>query len=1052
MKRHFTTPATASILALAIAFFGLPSRAAETEAWDDPAVFQVNTLPAHAQMMTYPDLEAARTDDETKSPWFHSLNGSWKFHWSENPAARPADFFRTDFDDSGWKPMPVPSNWQAHGYGTPIYTNVEYPFPTAPPKAPRKYNPVGSYRHTFTLPDQWEKRRTIIRFDGVNSAFHLYLNGKHVGYSEGSRTPAEFDISDTVKAGENLLAVEVYRWCDGSYFEDQDFWRLAGIFRDVYLWSRASSGIADFSIKTDLDAQYRDAELQVGISLFGKTDGQAVEVRLLAPDGQEVFQETLPASQSQLKRTISKPLKWTAETPFLYELLLTLRDADKRIIEVVPWKIGFREVAIIKGVYCINGVPVKLKGVNRHETHPDTWQAVTRDSMLEDVTLFKRYNINAVRTCHYPNDPYFYKLCDRYGIYVMDEANNETHGRREVSGWEAFVPLQLNRVQRMVERDKNHASVVIWSLGNESGGGAGPKAMYDWLHAYDPSRPVHAEFSNGTADMNSRMYADPGTLDTKGGKPYVLCEYTHAMGNSNGNLLEYWNHINATPQHMGGFVWDFVDQGLRQPVPDAYRKNIGKGPVKETFFAYGGWWENAKGWHNGGNFCMNGLVASDRTPHPGLGAIQYAYRNIHVTTQDASSGAIKIHNKFDFSNLDDLAEGQWWITKNGQTISEGKIDHLDIPAHGERSLVLPLSNLLKEDGSEYLLNISFTAAKGYSPLVPEGHELAWEQFQLAPAKETPRPQAPGKITMKNDNRTIRVIGDGFEVTFDRSLGTLTGYKYQDTQLLNQGPRPEFWRAVTDNDRKSYTDHSNELWKNAGDQWKIESTNATEQDNCAIILCSAVLPDLHNATCSITYTVFPDASIDIQYDYKPGDVPASGKTPKPKANTKKNPKQKKENDLGGPFRYGVKMQLPPQFNHVEWYGRGPEPTYSDRKFERIGTYRNTVDGLWVDYSRPQENGNRSDVRWVVFADSQGRGLRITGDPELNFGARYYSRQTMETSAYSFEMERSDVIHLNLDKEQTGVGGNNSWGKPPMPAYWLKNQPTRFRFRIQPTVGG
>ena len=1002
------------------------------QAWDDPSILQVNTLPPHAQMMTYPSSEAALVDDDRQSDWYQSLNGNWKFKWSKNPASRPRDFHQPDFDDSGWGMIEVPSNWQAHGHGIPIYTNVRYPFTVNPPRAPREFNPVGSYRHRFSLPEGWDERRTLIHLAGVNSAYYLYVNGKEVGYSQGSRTPAEFDISKYLVAGENLLTVEVYRWCDGSYFEDQDFWRLAGIFRDVYLWSREDKGIEDFRIRMDLDEQYRDAELKVDFKCYGNTGGHQVQATLTAPDGSQLMDRRIPVANGGFSEQVVNPLKWTAETPHLYRLHLTLLDSNSRVIEVIPWQVGFREVAIIDGVYCINGVPVKMKGVNRHEHHPDGWHHIPRESMLEDIQIFKRNNINAVRTSHYPNDPYFYKLCDRYGIYVMDECNNETHGKRKLSGQEIFVPMQLNLIQRMVHRDKNHCSVVLWSLGNEAGKGAGPQAMYDWLHAYDPSRPIHAEFSNNTADIASDMYAAPGTL--KGGKnrPYVLCEYTHAMGNSNGNLSEYWDHIYGEKHHMGGYVWDFVDQGLRQSIPESYHDRIGKGPVEKTFFAYGGWWEDAQDIYNDGNFCMNGLVATDRTPHPGLFAVKYVYRNIHTTPVDREQDRLSVRNWFDFANIKDVADGSWQVLKDGILYAEGDIAPLDVPAHESRPVTLKLPKIPVDDGAEYLLNLSYTAKAGLSELVPVGHELAWEQFVLRERLAPTPAKVEGELQVKEDGDSVSVSGDAFTLTFDKKLGTLNDYRHQGRKLLSEGPRPEFWRAHTDNDRPSYTRHSSDLWKDAGDNWVVQSTQVTEEATCAVIRCTALLPDLYDAQLTITYTVHPNAAVDVVYDYQPGKMPEN--------------KGKKE--LGAPFRYGVKLQIPAEFEQVEWYGRGPEPTYSDRMFEPIGIYENSVDGLWVEYARPQENGNRSEVRWLTLSDDTGQGLRISGMPEFNFAARRYSRQAMESAAYSFEMERSEVIHLNLDKQQTGVGGNNSWGVPPMEAYRLKHAPTQFHFRIMP----
>jgi len=587
--------------------------AAGAEEWDDLKVIQVNTEAPHAAMMTYSSEQAALAGDRAQSPWFKLLNGDWKFHWSKNPGSRPQKFFEPGFDDAAWETIPVPSNWQMHGYGTPIYTNIKYPHPKNPPHAPREYNPVGSYRTTFSVPANWKERKTLVTFDGVNSAFYLWINGQKVGYSEGSRTPAQFDISRYLKDGKNVMAVEVYRWCNGSYFEDQDFWRLAGIFRDVYLWSRDNVSIRDFHVKTELDDTYRDATLSVDVELAGDAAGSQVEVKLLDAAGKELFRKTTVYPETKLAVTIPNPRKWNAESPYLYSLVMTHKDRAGQLIEVVPWRIGFREVEIKNAIFLVNGVPVKIKGVNRHEHEPTTGQVVTEQGMFEDIRLFKLNNMNAVRTCHYPNASRFYELCDQYGIYVMDETNLECHDLRGISGQKEWVPTQMNRVKRMVERDKNYTSIVIWSLGNESGKGAGPEAMYEWLNEHHADRPVHAEYSNGNADMDSRMYAWPGWKSEEA-RPSVLCEYTHAMGNSNGNLKEYWDHIYANDAHMGGYVWDWADQGISQPVPVEFKQNIGQGPVKETFFAYGGWWENAKNIPNDDNFCMNGLVSSDRTP------------------------------------------------------------------------------------------------------------------------------------------------------------------------------------------------------------------------------------------------------------------------------------------------------------------------------------------------------------------------------------------------------------------------------------------------------
>lgn len=999
------------------------------EEWDDLNVLQLNTEQPHASMMPFPEAETALEGDNSKSPWFKSLNGDWKFHWSKNPASRPSDFFKVGFEDSAWKTIPVPSNWQVHGYGTPIYTNIKYPHPKNPPKAPREYNPVGSYRTAFTVPDDWKGRKVLIHFAGVDSAFYLWINGQKVGYSQGSRTPAEFDITKYLKDGENLLAAEVYRWCEGSYLEDQDFWRLAGIFRDVYLWSRGGTYIRDFHVRTDLDDQYVDANLSVAVELAGETKGHSVEIQLLDQSGKKLLEKTVKHPESSISHLVPNPKLWNAESPTLYQLLLTLKDGKGKTVEVIPWRVGFREVAIEKGVFMVNGVAVKMKGVNRHETEPDTGHTVTLEGMIKDVTLFKQFNVNAVRTCHYPDDPRFYALCDEYGIYVMDEANIECHDARQLSGQEPWVPAQMNRMQRMVERGKNHASIVMWSLGNEAGGGAGPRAMYTWLHKNHADRPVHCEYDNSAADVVSRMYPAPGWL---GGtdKPSVLCEYTHAMGNSNGNLKEYWNHIYATRTHMGGYVWDWVDQGIRQPLPDEFKKRIGTGPVKDTFFAYGGWWENAEKRHHDDNFCMNGLVSSDRIPHPGLFAIKYSYRNIHVSPVDVAAGKFKVRNWFDYSNIKDKAEGKWELLGNGEVIAKGKIPELDVAPHTEKDFTITLPKIQKASGTEYLVTISFSAKAGYSPLIIEGHEIAWDQFVYTEAiplvgDKSRQPE----LNVDDGDKSIVVTGKGFTLSFEKGTGLLSDFTHKGNRLVDRGFKPDFWRATTDNDRPSVRRFADIRWRDAGAHWRIGGTEVKTLEGGAIrVLFNASLSGV-SAKCQLVYTVYGDGQVEVAMTCDPGGA-----------------------KMKGPLRYGLEMLLPESMNQVQYYGRGPRPTYQDRRLERIGLFETTVDDLWVDYSEPQENGYRSDVRWVALRDADRNGLLFAGDPLVCFGAKHYAQDVIDKAKYSFQMERSKSIHLNIDLVQAGVGGNNSWGATPLRQYQLKSTRVSYRFRMIPLGKG
>ncbi len=1004
-------------IAVLSAVFATNSLSASKEEWDDLNVIQLNTEKPHAEMVTFADKASALTFDRSKSPWFKLLNGNWKFKWSKNPSSRPVNFFETGFDDTAWKTIPVPSNWQLHGYGTPIYTNIKYPHPGKPPQAPREYNPVGSYRTTFTLPANWKGRKTHIKFDGVNSAFYLWINGKKVGYSEGSRTPAEFDITKYLKAGENQLSAEVYRWCNGSWFEDQDFWRLAGIFRDVYVWSRDSVSIRDFEVDTDLDENYKNAKLDLKVELAGVTSGATVNAQLLDAAGKEVFSKAV--SGGKLSVDISNPRKWNAEDPYLYKLLLTLSKGGKTV-EVIPWNVGFREVEIKNGIFLINGVASKMKGVNRHEHEADTGHTVSRKAMLRDIKMFKENNINTVRTCHYPNDTYFYHLCDLYGIYVMDECNLESHGARYISGQKEWVPTQMNRIKRMAERDKNYASIIIWSLGNESGAGAGPKAMQAWLHKTHPDRPVHCEHNNAHADMVSTMYTGPGWNAGKS-KPSLICEYTHAMGNSNGNVKEYWDHIYSNPHHMGGYVWDWADQGLNVPIPAEFKKNIGVGPVKKTAYAYGGWWENAKKIHHKGNFCMNGLVGSDREIKPGLITMKYAYRNIHVTAVDAAAGVFRVKNWFDFTNIKKLAEGKWELLANGKSIANGLVPELDVKAHEEKEFTINMPKFEKKAGVEYFITFSFVTKEGYSPLVADGHEISWEQFALSkPAAPAISTTAMGPVEA-TDGDTILVKAKDLTLRFDKTNAMLTSMMYQGKELIKRGFKPDFWRAMTDNDRPSHHKFSDARWQTAGLEVIDSKVKQLAADAVRVVFNAKVTGT--SGAVQLVYTVYGNAEVDVIMTYKPG----SGK---------------------GPQRLGLELLLSKDYENVTYYGRGPNATYQDRKFERFGTFKTTVDDMWVEYSAPQENGNRENTRWVAMTDASGKGLLFVGRPQINFGAKHYAQDVIQKAKYSFQMERSDSIHVNIDGFQNGVGGNNSWGHTPMRPYILGNKEMSYSFRMMP----
>lgn len=1019
------------------------AESAERPAWQDLEVLQQNVEKPHASMMTYPDaataLENARATSYAASPWYRSLDGDWRFQWSENPASRPVDFWKPDYDTSHWDTIPVPSNWQKHGYGTPIYTNSVYPFPYDPPHPPVEYNPVGSYVRTFTLPDDWDGRSTILHFEGVNAAFYLWVNGEMVGYSEGSRTPAEFDISPYLKAGANHLAVEVYRWATASYFEDQDFWRLAGIFRSVWLWSRDSeSRIEDYESFATMENNYQDGRLEV--TAFSTDSDANVDFALVKADGETVASAQREAVDGEAKWAVTLPgaEAWTAETPNLYTLVMTLKK-DGRVVESIPQLIGFRTVEIKDGIFLVNGVPVKMKGVNRHESQADLWQTESVENIMTDLRLYKENNINAVRMSHYPQDWRFYKLANIYGFFVMDEANNESHGSEgpnAIAGKPEWIPLFLNRVQRMVYRSRNEPSVVMWSLGNEVKGNAGVVARPSarWIRENAPGRPIHAEFANGVADVFSRMYSPPEFINDGAKKPYVLCEYSHAMGNSNGTLAEYWfDHIYQEPRRMGGYVWDWADQGLRQSVPEAHAHRIGQGPVKETFFAYGGWFEGEI--RNNKNFCMNGLVAADRSPRPGLAALKHVYSYLHVLPVEPEAGEFVLKSWFDFVNAEDVLTGQWTLLLDGRPFAEGAIHDLNIPARGEKNLRLSLPEM--EGPGEYTLALSFFAREGYSPLVELGTPMANWQFVL---QSTPAPVEPVTAPMpklvERDGEILVETSNG-RFTFSKASGRLRSWENSDgEELLSNGFQPDFWRAVTDNDWGGWSpgapirkmSHFN--WKDAGDGWVVHDSTVTELpgERAVQISFAGTLPAVLART-TVSYTLFGGGEALITMAYAPESPEAAEK-------------------FKGPMRMGLRAEMPGQYQQVHYYGRGPEETYPGRSFQPLGIFSNTVDGLWHDYPRPQENGARSDTRWVSFTDSNGRGILVAGEPAIMFSAKFYDRETIGSSDYSFQMERSDSIFLNIDLTQMGVGGIDSWGSVPVAAYRIQNKPTEYTFRLAP----
>jgi beta-galactosidase len=1015
--------------------------------WEDQTIHEINKAPRHATLMPYPDRSSALHGTREASVYHQSLNGQWRFHWVAKPQDRPVNFYASGYDVSGWDEITVPSNWEMQGYGTPIYTNITYPFQNNPPSVtgtpPNNYtaytqrDPVGSYRQDFTIPQQWTGRRVFIHFDGVMSAFYLWINGQLVGYSEDSMSPAEFDITEYLVPGTNVLAAEVYRWCDGSYLEDQDMWRMSGIYRDVYLFSTPQVHLRDFWVRSDLDGNYENATLyvtaNVGNYAGSAAGGHKVEVTLLDAAGNPVGPDPLTSaslsaigagaeSTVNMQATVSDPLKWTAETPNLYQVLLTLKDAGNAVIEVEQCKFGFRKVEIANAQLLVNGKAIYIKGVDRHEHDPDFGKAVPYSRMVQDIAIMKQNNINTVRTCHYPDDPKWYELCDKYGLYVIDEADIECHGNTGLSNDTSWQDAFLYRTQNLVERDKNHPCVIVWSLGNECGNGANFGATYAWVHGRDTTRPVQYEpaGTGGNADIFCPMYASIGSIVNYASgspkKPLILCEYAHAMGNSEGNLQDYWTAIESYPALQGGCIWDFVDQGIRA-------SSGGR-----EFWAYGGDFGDVP---NDGNFCCNGLVAPDRTPNPHLNEVRKVYQCVKVSDLYATRGIVKVRNKYTFLNLNFL-DIRWELTADGRIIQQGTLPPMNLAPGQEQNLVIGITEPAeKPAGTEYYLRVIFALAQD-TLWADAGHVVAWDQIKvpwMVDPVTPPDPATMGPLTRSETPTRYIVTGTDFQVGIGKNSGLLESFVYQGTPLVTGSLAPNFWRAPTDNDRGNGMAGRQGVWKTA---WTMTNLTVTQPSSAKVVVsASFTLTAAGNSRYSLVYTILGNGSVHVQATITP-----SGNLP----------------DMP---RFGMQLAMPAQYNQLQWYGLGPWETYWDRKTGGIlGAYGSDIDDFIYNYIEPQENANRTDVRWMKVTDTTGAGLQFTGvndttpdDSLLMTSAWPYLTGDLENVRHPTDMPSRDITTVNVDYKQMGVGGDNSWGAQPHWEYTLPaNQPYTYGFTI------
>ncbi|MDX2285469.1 MAG: glycoside hydrolase family 2 TIM barrel-domain containing protein [Bacteroidia bacterium] len=1009
--------------------------------WQDETVTGRNELPPRAMFYPYANEPQALSFDRSQSPFVQSLNGNWKFFYSPSPAGSPAGFEAPGYDDSRWPLIEVPSNWQMKGYGRPHYTNIFHPFPPTIPMPPLDYNETGCYRTSFTVPDAWSGMRVTLHLAGVASACYVWVNGKPVGYSEDSMLPAEFDLSSYLQPGVNSLALRVFNASDATYLEDQDFWRLGGIFRDVLLLAEPQVRIEDFFIRPDLDAQYENGALITEVQIRNGGASAARKYRIQATlydaDNNRVFSEVIPAPKSirpgstvtvRFARDVAAPRRWSAEDPYLYRMSIQLIDGNFRTVEAVAQRTGFRKVEMKGGQLLFNGKPIELKGVNRHEFHPERGRAMTEEMMHRDLQLMKQCNVNAVRTSHYPNVSRWYELCDEYGIYVMDEANLESHYYWSIGQTPADVPAWkqafVSRGVGVVERDKNHPSIIIWSLGNETGVGVNIDSMYAAMKAIDQSRPFHYEsrapyemLSLPPFDFISNMYAGPDDMvklmHKDPSRPVILCEYAHSMGNSTGNFRQYWDTIEKYPRIQGGFIWDWVDQGIAMKTPEG-----------EPYFAYGGdFGDRPTDW----NFCFNGIVFADRQRQPAYYEVKKVHQFAKLAWADAGAGSIRIRNTYWFTSLNGL-DLHWTLTENGKMLQQGVIPALEVAPQAEAVFRIPFVRPQPGPGKEYHLNLSLRLRED-ARWAPAGFELISEQLQL-PVQPVPYPRAAAApLDLKDLGGQYLIKGEGFELLFEEKTGKIAYMVAGGQELLLRGPLPNLWRAPTDNDEGGAERSFAAQWKRFGMdslRWMPERASVRQPSPgvVQIEVRGRMAGPKGSVGADMSYRIFGNGEIEVATQ-----ITADGAHP--------------------PFpRIGVSLQLDSSFHQLQWYGRGPHESYWDRKESaHFGRYRGSVAEQFVPYV-PQENGNKTDVRWVALTNAAGRGLLAYSPEGLNFSAHHYSLDALVQARHVPDLKREAFVTLNLDWQQQGVGGDDSWNPRTHPEYLLSGDSYRFVWRFRP----
>ena len=966
-----------------------------------------------------------------------SLDGTWRFLWVEHADQRPTDFFRMDYDAKNWVDMPVPGVWELNGYGDPEYVNVGFAwrghFKNNPPEVPVKDNHVGSYRRTITIPADWTGKQVIAHFGSVTSNIYLWVNGQYVGYAEDAKVAAEFDVTPYIHSGENLIAFQTFRWCDGSYHEDQDFWRLSGVGRSCYLYAQdKTEHIQDIRITPDLINNYKDGTLAVKIWAVGKSDAR---LTLFDAAGKEVASQTVKSWQeSQPKQGgvvlhVNNPQKWTAETPYLYTLKIEYGH------QVTTQRVGFRKVEIKDAQLLVNGKPIYIKGVNRHEMDPDGGYVVSRERMIQDLQLMKRFNINAVRTCHYPDDPLWYDLCDEYGIYLCAEANQESHGflyqNPSPSKDPIFRQQIVERNQHNVAVNFNHPSVIIWSLGNETADSENFTAARQWILSQDQSRPIQYEPAGEGAntDIFCPMYmiqwhCEGYAKDNRKQKPLIQCEYNHVMGNSGGGLKEYWDLVRKYPKFQGGFIWDFVDQALH-----------GKDKQGRDIYTYGGDYNKYDPSDN--NFNCNGLVSPDRVPNPHMYETGYEYQNIWTEPVDITQGKLRIRNEYFFRDLSNYVM-DWTLLCDGRVVRSGQVEQISCAPQGTVEVTLPLGNC--DGAGEYLLNVDYKL-KNAEPLMQKGQTVAYQQLTVKAgtlALQDATAKLPSlKVKDSKRDTLLSVTNDAVNIQFNKVSGFMVRYTVADRQLLGEGGvlRPNFWRALTDNDMGGQFQKDNKVWKNPTlNLVTFHAEKVKKPQPCVVVTAVYDMPDV-KAQLTLTYHISGDGRIKVVEQLK-------------------TDKDAKQPDMA---RFGMVMQLPYEMERSAYYGRGPIENYGDRKLsQRIGIYNQTADEQFYPYIRPQENGLKSDVRWWNQTTAQGKGMRIEAVEPFSVSALHYAIEDLDEpkpakgQRHSTQVPKSKYTNLCIDGAHTGVGGANSWSNwgLALPKYRVPYQDRTFTFQFVP----